>query len=59
MSGPHRSNGLICHDICDGELYQSHPVFRDSPNSLQILAYYDEFTAVNQLSTVAKLYKLG
>ena len=57
--GPHESNGTTCHDICVGSLFKSHPVFRDSPNSLQIIGYYDEFTAVNQLSTVSKMYKIG
>ena len=59
LSGPHQSDGSGFHDICDGLLFQTHPVCSENPNALQILAYYDEFTAVNQLSSVSKQYKIG
>jgi hypothetical protein len=57
--GPHQSNGAISQDVCDGSLFKSHPVFKKHPNALQIIAYYDEFTAVSQVSSVSKLYKIG
>ena len=57
--GSHQGNGESYHDICDGTLFQTNPVFRENPNALQLIIYYDEFTSVNQISSVSRKYKIG
>ena len=46
-------------DLCDGSVYKHHPLFKDCPNALQIIVYYDEFTAVNVMSPSDRKHKLG
>ena len=52
------SNGVL-EDFCDGELFQSHPLFSQNPNALQIIAYFDEVELCNPLGTHVKKHKLG
>lgn len=58
VSGPHQSCSHMM-DICDGSIFKSKEVFRNCPTALQIVAYYDDITIVNQLSPRAKEQKLG
>ena len=36
-----------------------HPLFKNSPNSLQIIVYFDEVEACNPLGGHAGIHKLG
>lgn len=58
MSGQHQSSGDKLVDVCDGELYRSHPMFQESEHALQIIAYYDEMTLTNSLMSRATKYKI-
>lgn len=53
-----RSDGYI-EDFCDGSLFRTHPLFSEYPDSLQILAYYDEVEMCNPLGSHVKKHKLG
>lgn len=58
IDNPHnRSDGLL-EDFCDAELVKSHPVL-SKPQSLQIIAYFDELEVCNPLGTHTKKHKLG
>jgi hypothetical protein len=57
--GPHLSENTKMYDVCDGSLFKSHPIFSSKPNALQVIVYYDEFTAVNPISPTSQKYKLG
>ena len=46
-------------DYCDGSIFISHSLFTTEENSLQIIAYYDEFEVVNPIGTYVKKHKLG
>ena len=46
-------------DYCDGEAFQSHPLFSLHANSLQIMLYFDELEVANPLGSKAKIHKLG
>ena len=35
------TDGLI-EDVCNGELFQKHPLFSQDPYAIQVIAYYDE-----------------
>jgi hypothetical protein len=59
VSGPNCSESTTMHDVCDGTLFQNHPMFKDDPKALQIIVYYDEFTAVNPMAPTSQKYKLG
>ena len=47
------------YDVCDGHLMKTHAFFSKNKNGLQIILYYDEFTAVNPLSPTIRKNKLG
>ena len=51
-------NGIL-EDLCDGEVFQSHPLFSSDPLALQIIAFYDELELCNPLGTHVKKHKLG
>ena len=59
MSGPHFSDPTIMADVCDGHVFKNHPVFRSSETALQIILYYDEFTAVNPMAPTSRKHKIG
>lgn len=44
------SDGVM-EDICDGDRFASHPLFKEDLNALQILAYYDEIELCNPLGS--------
>ena len=54
ISGSHTSESATSHDICDGTLFKNHPVFKENPKALQVILYYDEFTAVNPMSPTSR-----
>ena len=54
LRGHRRQDGLLS-DYCDGSVFQSHPLFLQWPNSLQIMLYYDDVEVCNPLGT----HKLG
>ena len=58
MTGPHCSGTDELYDVCDGTVFGDNPIFRDSPNSLQVILYYDEFT-INPISPVNTKLKIG
>lgn len=45
--------------FCDGEMYQRNALFANDPNEIQIMFFFDEFTAVNPLGHQIKNYKVG
>ena len=36
-------------DFCDGQYFKQHPVFKDNPNALQFIIYYDDIKVANPL----------
>ena len=56
---PHaRSDGFI-GDYCDGELFRTHPHLQQYPDSLVLVAYYDDIEICNPLGSHAGVHKLG
>ena len=47
-------NDGIIEDVCDGKVFQSHPIFYD-PLTLQLILFYDEMELCNPLGTHVKL----
>uniref|UniRef100_A0A1X7V2N3 C2H2-type domain-containing protein n=2 Tax=Amphimedon queenslandica TaxID=400682 RepID=A0A1X7V2N3_AMPQE len=52
------TDGFIA-DYCDGDLFRSHNLFCEKPNSLQIILYFDEIEVCNPLGAHSGLQKLG
>ena len=59
IENPHQRTDGLLEDICDGELFKSHPLFSTDQHALQIIAYYDELEVCNPLGTHTKKHKLG
>ena len=59
MSGAHQTQGDFMMDICDGDLFADHCVFRGNEKALQIIGYYDEVTLTNPIGSRAKKHKIG
>jgi len=55
----HQSQDGKLRDICDGEHFRSHPFWSTDPSHIQIVLYFDEFTAVIQSGCYAPRYKYG
>ncbi|CAC5426219.1 unnamed protein product [Mytilus coruscus] len=55
----HKSNDGVLRDYCDGNSYNSNPLFRDDHKALQVTLFFDEFTATNPLGHQIKNYKIG
>ena len=53
-----RSDGNI-GDYCDGELYRSIQLFKEHPNALQLVMYFDEVEVCNPLGPQSGVHKLG
>ena len=51
-----RADGVIEY-YCDGSRFKSHPLFSKEPNSIQIIAHYDELELCNPLGTHVKEHK--
>ena len=46
--------------MCDGDMFNEHPIFHQNPQAIQIVAYYDEMETANALGPKAsKNNKLG
>jgi hypothetical protein len=58
-TGPHCSGTNELYDICDGRLFCNHSLFKEHPNALQVILYYDEFSAVNPVSPASTKLKMG
>lgn len=59
MSGAHQSQGNIMLDICDGDLFATHPILQRNDKALQIVGYFDEVTVTNPIGSRAKKHKIG
>ena len=53
-----RRSGVL-EGVCDGELFQSHPLFSSNPLALQIIIFCDELELCNLLGTHIKKHKLS
>lgn len=49
--GPQMCRASCFHDIVDGALLKSHPLFSEKPNALQIVLYTDEIEICNPLGS--------
>ena len=57
---PHFSkNTSMLVDVCDGSIFQTHPLFSSDPHALQVIAYFDELEVVNPIDSYVKKHKLG
>jgi hypothetical protein len=56
---PHASTDGWRRDICDGNHFKMHPFWQSDPTLLQIILYFDEFTAVIQTGCHANRYKFA
>ncbi|XP_043474416.1 uncharacterized protein LOC122506359 [Leptopilina heterotoma] len=45
--------------VLDGEIYKENPFFRENPNALAILFYYDDLTVTNPLGANCKKHNLS
>lgn len=55
----HFSRDTIINDVCDGQVFQSHPLFTAYPQALQIILYYDDLEICNPLGASVKKHKIG
>ena len=46
-------------DFCDGQYFKQHPVFKDDPNALQFIIYYDDIEVANPLGARSGTHKNG
>ena len=46
-------------DYCDGELYNSHQLYKVDKSALQLILYFDEVEPFNTLGSAAGKHKLG
>lgn len=59
-SGPHQLIENKFGDICDGTIFEEHPIFSHNKQAIQIVAYFDEMETANALGAkAAKNNKLG
>ena len=60
MSGPHKllHPHNIIGDVCDGKLFDEHPIFGADQQALQSIAYFDEVELANPLGSKAKHNKI-
>lgn len=49
----------LMSDVCDGELFRSHPLYSSDPLALQIILYYDDVEICNALGANVKKHKVG
>lgn len=43
----------------DGQVYKTHPLFKQHSNGLQLILYYDDVEMCNPLGSKRKIHKLG
>ena len=58
VQNPHFSSNEVTHDICDGEFFQQHPIFKKYPDALQFIIYYGDLEVCNSLGVSARVHKL-
>lgn len=46
-------------NVCDGEVYKSHPLFVKQNHAIQIQLFFDEFETANPLGSKRGIHKLG
>ena len=46
-------------DVCDGNVFRTHPLFSSDPSALQIIAFFDELELCNPPGTHVKKHKLA
>ena len=46
-------------DVCDGQLFRTHPLFSTDSTALQVMLYYDELEITNPLGSKTGKHKLG
>lgn len=46
-------------DFTDGEIYKTHPFFKDNEISIRLIIYYDEFEVVNDKGSKVGVHKQG
>lgn len=56
--GPQMCRASCFHDIVDGALLKSHPLFSEKPKALQMVLYTDEIEICNPLGSFASKNKL-
>ena len=56
---PIQQGGDVLHDFSDGAILKQHVFFKSHPQSLQIIAYYDEVETCNPLGSSSGNHKLG
>lgn len=56
---PVQKDDDLLHDFSDGALFKQHAFFKTHPQSLQIVAYYDEVETCNPLGSSSGKNKLG
>ena len=59
VENPHRSTDGLIRGYCDGQQFQSHPLFSIDPKALQIMLYYDNLETCNPLGSKVTKHKLG
>ncbi|KAL2076343.1 hypothetical protein ACEWY4_028044 [Coilia grayii] len=57
-NGPQICREGFFHDLNDGDLLKSHPLFSENPNALQLILYTDEIEICNPLGSFASKNKL-
>lgn len=53
-----RNDGLLT-TYTDGDLYQTHPFFRQYPKAFQLVLYFDEFEVVNKQGTKCQIHTIA
>ena len=59
VNNPHRSDGNMMNDLCDGDYIKTHPLFLAHPNALQIILHCDDIEIVNPIGSHTKKHKLS
>ena len=59
MMGHQSDSDDIMLDFCDGNRYQSHPLFNETHPALQICLYFDELEVCNPLASKRSIHKIG
>ncbi len=56
---PHQRDDDLIEDVCDGSMCKSHPLFKEDPLAIQLIAYYDDVEVCNPLGSHRGINKLG
>ena len=58
INHPHSQVDGFRMDVCDGNMYKTHPLFSTDPRALQIILYTDDLEITNPLGTHTKKHKV-